>query len=414
VGGTLAQKATTMAATIEDEVQRAALLVIQPTTDPTTRSSASKFLEEFTRKTESLDVYVKWLTSFRQQEQSIASGATVHIHEYRIPMQMLCLTMLQSKLRQVLLQRSDGHTTNPNLRGISAIRIELWEYLRQQPSLDRTLVGPCCICNAIVIVRSEGALTEFIANAGQNLLGLPQETVLRLMSCLPAEMEARQDLTTSQVREGLQFHIEAALDMIRKNLITNDNRSSVVLAAYQALQIWIEISQVSLTQINTPTYGGPHAILPAVIQLLSSSSYSGNDAYDELTLQSAARALMAAILVVSDSGTTTRQSAAAQIWQAIPQGFIVHPLQISTMNEWDDATHAVSSVLSTFVVEHIDDIVKNPAGMGLQVLLEIQLHPSTSVALIPLECWLSIQEIPTGERHEHWNSHCTENWSKFC
>jgi hypothetical protein len=398
-----------MAATIEEEVQRAAIAVIQPTTDPATRRHASKFLEEFTRKTESLDVYVKWLTSFRQQEQSIASGATVNIHEYRIPMQMLCLTMLQSKLRQVLLQRSDGHTTNPNLRGIAAIRTELWEYLRQQPSLDRTLVGPCCICNAIVIVRSEGALAEFIANAGQNLLGLPQEIVLRLMSCLPAEMEARQDLTASQVREGLQFHIEAALDTIRKSLITNENRPSVVLAAYQALQIWIEISHASLTQINTPTYGGPHAILPAVIQLLSSSSNSGNDAYDELTLQSAARALMAAIMVISDSGTTTRQSAAAQIWQAIPQGFIVHPLQIATMNEWHDATHALSSLLSTFVVEHIDDIVINPAGMGLQVLLEIQLHPSTSVALIPLECWLTIQEIPTGERHEHWKQPLYKN-----
>jgi len=387
---------------MEDEVQRAALAMVLPTTDPDTRRYASQFLERWTRTVESCDVYVKWLTSFRQQEKSVENGNTVNVHEYQISMQLLCLTMLQSKLRHELMsQRNDGQTINTISRGIVALRTELWEYLRQQPTLDQVLLGPCCICTAIITVRTEGALAEFIANACNNNLGLPQETVLRLMTCLPAEMEARRDLTTSQVTEGLQFQIEGALDVIRRGLISNENPPSVVLTAYQALQAWTEISQASLTQINTPTCGGPHAILPAVINFLSSCN--GNDMYDELTLQSAARALMATIMVVSDLGTSTRKSSAAVFRMAIPQqGFIVHPLQIATDNKWHNASHALASLLTTFMVEYIDEIVGQPADMGLQVLLEIQSHPSTSVALIPLECWLTIQEIPTGERHEHW------------
>jgi hypothetical protein len=53
--------------------------------------------------------------------------------------------------------------------------------------------------------------------------------------------------------------------------------------------------------------------------------------------------------------------------------------------------------------------VSQPASVGLQVLLEIQSHPSTSVALIPLECWLTIQDIPSGDRHEHWTKPLFEN-----
>jgi len=133
---------------------------------------------------------------------------------------------------------------------------------------------------------------------------------------------------------------------------------------------------------------------------LSSSDSNYNN---EMTLQTAARALTAAIGITSDYGTPTRRAAAAIFWMAISQqGFIVHPLQIATTNEWNDATHALASLLAAFLVEHAEDIVNQPAGIGLQILLEMQLHPSTSVALIPLECWLTVQEIPTAERHEHW------------
>jgi hypothetical protein len=289
--------------------------------------------------------------------------------------------------------------------------MELWEYLQQQQqqsTLNRSLLGPCCICNAITIVRSEGGtkLTEFITNARNNSIGLPPETTLRLLASIPSEMEARQDLTTTQVTEALQLNLEPALDLIRRGLSGDTSTTSTVLPACHALKAWTEISRVSLTQINTPTCGGQHAVLPTLLQLLSSSDPSAN----EMTLQIAARALTASILVTSDLGTPTRQAAAASFWMAIPQmGFIVNTLRIATTNEWDDATHALATLLSTFLVEHAEDIISQPADIGLQVLLEIQSHPSTSVALIPLECWLTIQETPTAERHEHWTKPLYKN-----
>ena len=386
---------------------RAALAMVQPTTDPVSRREASRFLEEWTMTPDALDVYTKWLASYRQQDNAVsAAGAD----GYQIPMQMLCLTMLQSRLRQEMLQSSSTFT-NPN--SMAALRLELWEYLRQQPGLDRFLIGPCCICNAITMVRSEGGkgLAEFLANARNNTIGLPPETALRLLACIPSEMDARQDLTTSQAMEALKFHLEVALDLIGKALSSAGGdaytTSIMILPACQSLIAWIEIARVSLTQINTPTCGGSIALLPILIKLLSSSNTNFNN---EMTLQTAARALTAAIGITSDYGTPTRRAAAAAFWMAIPQqGFIVHPLQVATTNEWNEAAHALASLLASFVVEHAEDIVNQPAGIGLQVLLEVQVHPSTSVALIPLECWLTVQEIPTAERHEHWTKPLFKN-----
>lgn len=386
---------------MESEVARAALAMVQPTTDPVSRREASRFLEEWTKTPEALDVYTRWLASYRQQEKPAATNT----NDYQIPMQLLCLTMLQSKLRQEMLLSTN--TTSQD--SLVALRMELWEYLRQQPSLDRALLGPCCICNAITIVRSEGgkALTDFMSNACKDLIGLPPETTLLLLASIPSEMESRQDLTTSQVTKELQFHLEATLDLIRRGLSGGDTTTtSTVLPACRALKAWTEISQVSFTQINTPTYGGNHALLPILLKLLSSSDPGA----DEMTLQIAAKALTAAITVTSDSGTSTRQAAAASFWTAIPQmGFIVNPLQVATKNEWNDTTHALATLLSTFLVEHAEDIVGQPADIGLQVLLELQSHPSTSVALIPLECWLTVQEIPTAERHQHWTKPLFKN-----
>ena len=384
---------------MESEVARAALAMVKPTTDPICRREASRFLEEWTKTPEALVVYTKWLASYRRQDKS--QTIVDENSSYHIPMQLLCLTMLQSKLRQdILILNSDAVMTNINQNSMKALQMELWDYLRQQPALDRSLLGPCCICNAITIVRSEGGmkLAEFINNSCNSTLGLPLETSLRLLASIPSEMEVRQDLTTTEVRMSLENHVEAALDLIRRGL-SGITSTSIISPACQALQAWTEICNVSFTQINTPTCGGHHAVLPTLIKLLSSSDTEN----DEVTLKIAAKALTAVVLVTSDIGTSTRQTAAASFWMAISQiGFLVNPLQIAIRNEWDDTAHALATLLSTFLVEHSEDIVSQPADIGLQVLLEIQSHPSTSVALVPLECWLTIQEIPTVERHEHW------------
>eukprot|EP00536_Pseudo-nitzschia_multiseries_P011721 jgi/Psemu1/260089/estExt_Genewise1Plus.C_4120048 len=387
---------------MEEQVARAALAMVQPTTDPASRREASRFLEEWTRTPDALDVYTKWLASYRQQGKLGANGV-VSSDDCQIPMQMLCLTMLQSRLRREMRQSS---STNPN--GMAALRIELWEYLREQPHLNKSLIGPCCICNAITIVRSEGGtgLIEFLTNARNNTIGLPPETVMRLLGCIPSEIESRQDLTNGQVIEILQLHLEAALDLVAKGLSGGSDASILILPACQALLAWIEKAQVSLTQINAPTCGGSVVLLPILIKLLSSTDTN----FDEVTLQTAARALTAAIGGSSDYGTTTRRTASAAFWMAIPQqGFIVHPLQVATANEWNDAAHALASLLATFLVENAREIVDQPADIGLRVLLEIQSHPSVSIALIPLECWLTIQEIPTPERHEHWRKPLFKN-----
>ena len=385
---------------MESEVARAALAMVQPTTDPLCRREASRFLEEWTKTPEAIGVYAKWLASYRQQDKSIRNVDANS--SYQIPMQMLCLTMLQSKLRNEMLG-----TTNTEQNKFAVLRMELWEYLRQQPTLDRSLMGPCCICNAITMVRSEagGSVAEFITNSSSGSVGLPPVTTFRLLASIPSEMKARQDLTTSQVRDGLQLHLEAVLDLIRRGL-SGDTSTSTMLAACQALEAWSEISGVSLTQLNTPTCGGKLALLPILVDLLSSSDPNT----DTMIIQVAARALTTIILVTSDSGTHARQAAAASFWMAIPQtGFIINPLRVATKKECNDTAHALATLLSTFLIENVEDIVSQPASIGLQALLEVQSHSSTSVALIPLECWLTIQEIPTSDRHEHWTKSLYKN-----
>ena len=354
---------------MESEVARAALALVQPQTDPVSRREASRFLEEWTKTVEAVDVYTKWLNSYRQQQ--LTSGDV-----YQIPMQLLCLTMLQTKLRQEL---SNNNNSTPS---IIALQRELWEYLRQ-PNLDRSLIGPCCICNIICILRISG-LAMFLTKACNQSLGVDMETTLKLLACVPHEMELQLGM---KVVEQLSVYLEAVLDLIRLGLEQN-----MLLPACQALLAWTEIAKVSLSQMNAEI-DGSQALLPILIQLLSSNA----NAADERVLQTAAKALTASLDASSDA------AAASAFWNAIPQtGFIVNPLKLATEHEWEDCIHALATLIATFVVEHAEDICQQPAGPQLQILLEIQSHPSTCAALIPLECWLTIQEIPTAERHEHW------------
>lgn len=431
VADEMAATTPTPPGTDERHVAEAALAMVRPTTDAATRRRASRFLEEWTQRPEAYGVYVQWLASHRHQRGRDVAAAGIGgvpsgpADADQVAMQLLCLTMLQSKLRREV-RRDRPDAWHP---GVATLREELWEYLRQ-PGLDKALRGPCCVCNAAVIVRC-GLLGEFMThlrtNDGTNHDDdggsgvLSKETALRLLACIPSEMEACQDLTTSQVTGDLQVHLEIVLNTIQKGLAAGGEISTTRLTACQALKSWAEISHVSLSQLNTPTCGGSNAVLPTLISLLSSSSSSSssfvsmagsspalspNNAhlpYDELTLQVASRALTDAILVVSDHCTPTRDAAALVFWRAISeQGFIIHPLQVAAYNNWHDASHALASLLSTFAVEQVDDLVAQPADIGMQVLLDIQKHPHTPVALVPLECWLTIQEIPMSERHEHW------------
>ncbi|CAJ1888117.1 unnamed protein product [Cylindrotheca closterium] len=372
---------------MEDQVAQAALAMVNPTTDSATRRQASQFLEEWTQRHDAWDVYAKWLGSFRSMQEKTSD---------QIAMQMLCLTMLQTKLRKEI-PRNDPSKWHPS---IQIVRQELWEYARQQQfSTDASLsslLTPCCICNAAVIVRC-GILSDFMSHVGNTNSDLPPDAMFRLLACIPYEMEACQDLTTPQVTQELVPFLEVVLDIIRRGL-EDTSTSNIQLPACMALKEWSNISHVSLSQLNTPTCGGQRAVLPALMSLLSSStSYN-----DERLLQAASQALTAAVMVVSDHCTPTREAAAASMWNAISSGFIVGPMQLASQNEWHDACHALATLICTFVTEQVDDLISQPAEVGLEFLLQIQAHPHTPVALIPLDCWLTVQETPLEDRHENW------------
>ena len=422
---------------MEEQVGQAALAIVSPTTDGTVRRQASEFLEEWTKTPEAWEIYVKWLRHF----SSSASDVNDHNGQQQlIPMQLLCLTMLQTKLRKEI-PRNNPQLWHPQ---VAMIKQELWDYLQKVLAKSNTdpLILPSCICNAAIIVRCN-MLGEFMTmlqqqNGTHSKNDLPLSIALKVLACIPSEMEACQDLTTPQVTEQLMPYLEPVLDTITKGLeqqqqpITptaipaspsnNSSYGNEWLVACQALKNWADTAHISLSQLNTPTCGGPRALLPALIQLLSSSSLSSTSLKDdELLLQIAAQALQSSTMVVSDHCSPSRTAAAGAMWNSISQyGFIVNPLQLATTNGWHDACHALANLICVFVTEQIDDLVSQPidAGraspassdsacsssnsIGVQLLLDLQSHPHTPVAIIPLDCWLTIQEIPLEDRHEHW------------
>jgi len=122
----------------------------------------------------------------------------------------------------------------------------------------------------------------------------------------------------------------------------------------------------------------------------------------EDVLVSASRALTEAIIVPNDSCTPTREEAVATMVNAVSQGFIAAPLQASLDN--NDVCHALSTLICTLVTEEVDYISSQPAEPLLMLLLQLQAHPSIPVTIPVLECWLTVQEVPTSERHDHWKA----------
>ena len=154
---------------MEEQVAQAALALVSPTTDGTIRRQASEFLEEWTKTPESWEIYGKWLHSFSSKLSSSSSPTNNNvISNDDVPMQLLCLTMLQTKLRKEI-PRNNPQGWHPH---VTLIRQELWEYLQQlsknitinnhtTTALIAPLILPTCICNAAIIVRCN-ILGEFM------------------------------------------------------------------------------------------------------------------------------------------------------------------------------------------------------------------------------------------------------------
>lgn len=161
---------------------------------------------------------------------------------------------------------------------------------------------------------------------------------------------------------------------------------------------WATTCHVTLSHLDTPTYNGTEKMLPVLIDLLSNP-------HPEELLVSASRALTEAILIPSDSCTPTRQSAVANMVNGVgTNGFVATPFAHCLANRWDDGAHALATLMCTLVTEEVDELCTQPADACLSLLLQIQVHPHIPVALTVLECWLTVQEVSTSERHENWKA----------
>lgn len=361
----------------ESQVADAALALVRTSTDSTTRSSASKFLERWNRSPQAWLVYFEWLGSF---------GSTTPDSEM-LGMQLLCLQLLQSKIR---LDVPRGTQLNDTL---SSIQARLGLLLSACPQLPVAVISSASICTAALAVRC-GGLQETIQICHVST-SIHLSTALRILAQIPLEVEACSDLANSDVTTVLWPFVEPVLDTIRRGLMLLDGVRS---AAYALLQ-WAKHCRVSVSHLNSNLYGGRDRLLPKLVQLLSQAQYT-----DEQALVCASQALTEVILVPSDSCTPSRQEACLLMLQGIGRGFIVDPLRFASDAGWDDASHSLATLICTLVIEEVDSLVVEPAEALIELLLRIQCHPLLNVRMVVLECWLSIQEIPTSERHEQWKA----------
>lgn len=358
---------------MEQQVAEAALAIVRPTTDSSTRSAASGFLEQWNRNPEAWGVYVKWLQSFH-------NDVTTNNPE-TMGMQLLCLTLMLAKIRRELTKDCI------DIPQMAAVRNETWSLLQK---VQHSAVAPLCSCIAALVARC-GQVAELITTCAQSTT---PAIALKLLASLPPEMEACAELTTPQVTAELWPYMERVLDTIRRGLSSSDTARP----ALEALTRWAQTCHITLSHLNSPTCGGTETLLPVLVQILSQPS-----AQEEL-LVVASRALTEAILVPSDNATPTREDAVSQLIAAISQGFVAAPFKFCTANRLDDGAHALASLICTLVSEEVDDLCSQPADALLGLLLQIQAHPHTPVALTVLECWLTVQDVPTSERHEHWRA----------
>jgi hypothetical protein len=185
---------------MEQAVAEAALAMVRPTTDRATRAAASNFLEQWTRMPEAWDVYGKWLNSFH------AANACAEI----VGTHLLCLTLLQTKIRREVPRG----TNNASLHTIYN------QLLTLTSDASPPILRPLCVCTAALAVRC-GGLRELVFMC-QSATSIKPLVSLRILACLPPEVEACQDLTTPQVTETLWPYVEVILDTVRRALAFPD------------------------------------------------------------------------------------------------------------------------------------------------------------------------------------------------
>lgn len=409
----------------QQQVAEAANAMVSPTADMATRTAASQFLEAWTQTESAWVVYAAWIRSF-SNNLTAGNGSEGPIAEL-VGMQLLCLQLLQAKIRREV-HRGTEHSANP---AVVAVQSELAFFLqtcnrhghqnqpqRQHSPLPESVISSACICLAALSVRC-GNVSDLIQTCrsfccqkdsvdASNRTNLSPYTSLKILSNVPTEVEQCSDLTTPQVTELLFPYLEMIIDTVRvavaSNAVTTDCeqiKQESMQVALEALKNWTKTCHATLTHLNSPTCGGNSSLLPLLVEILSSSS---SYVTSQAILVEASEALTEAIMAPADSCTETRSVATQLLFQATTAGFVVLPMQQATENEWEDACHALATLICTAVTEEIDNLVNQPSETVIHLLLQIQSHPLNNVRLTALECWLTVQEIPVSQRHDNWKA----------
>lgn len=385
--------------------------------------------------------------------------------EDQIRMQLLVLQLLQAKIRREITTtaaRVANHSTISSMvqSTLSTYLSYIQQQQQQQESYD-CCIRPACICMAALAVRTgRGPLDELMASLTTTIADVPpQDTMVwmtqqqqsRILAEIPLEIELLYPTSSTassssesslRIAQLLAPYQNAVLTFIRHNLLQVQSESAaaknyhhrwILLELYSilALQQWIRVGCISISQLYEYEHG---TLWKLLLQKLSSSSSSNNHSIiscysqgkrneeEERIYVETARALECAVQIGSDTGTPSRQAAFASLFDPPPppppttttttittsssssSSVVAVAIQTTTHNGWDDAVVALSSFISTFVTEDIDDIITRSAEPILQLLILLQSHPIMSARIAILDCWLTVSEIPVQDRHEHWKT----------
>mmetsp|Transcript_8787 Transcript_8787/g.18753 ORF Transcript_8787/g.18753 Transcript_8787/m.18753 type:complete len:1296 (-) Transcript_8787:277-4164(-) len=271
---------------------------------------------------------------------------------------------------------------------------------------------------------------------------------LRLLGHIPEEVQSRTDWTCADMDAVLQIPsadhragaggsaANAALETIHLALtgyasigVTDgasaspslESRDEWLCESLKTLSKWTEgckaitLSQLHETLSATPTTSPPNdinnrvppSLLTQLLSLLSAQSHQkqwSTALHAQNSLIHSSRALAAAISNTGDYGTSSRRAAASLLLSSLPPPveFLRHPLSLSQSQHWEDAIVALSDLAATLAREEMDDVATcRMVGSTdlVELLLSLQSHPVHAVAVPVLEAWLTLQDVPTSERH---------------
>mmetsp|Transcript_24195 Transcript_24195/g.67089 ORF Transcript_24195/g.67089 Transcript_24195/m.67089 type:complete len:1004 (-) Transcript_24195:2408-5419(-) len=376
----------------EQHVADAALAVVRRNTDAHVRASASQYLEEWTKTDGAWEIYSSWLQ--HQLDSFDKHNGNNNNDEEQIGMQLLCLQLLQAKIRREIPR---GTNVNPILERIHHSLARLLVVASNHGSARHIALQPASICYAALSVRCN-ALNQIVAqmtNIHPSEGDVPPVAALRVLSNLPLEVDACADLTTANVTELLWPFVEKIMEVCGHFM-----QQEVAASATEVLQQWTQCCHVSLSQLNIPIGENKVVVLPILVHILSQQQYS-----DEELPVKASKCLVEALVNPTDACTDARRVSCEALLHAISTGgFISAPLHFATSQGWEDTCHALTSVLCTLVTEEVDYCVTTPSDALLNLLLQVQNHPQIKVGCLVLECWLTVQDIPTAQRHGNWKA----------